>query len=95
MNDMSKIQKNFGVTSSIVSYSSGWDEAGEPGDIQLYDAILAVDTKKFNKGDVISTVTFLFSKSMVQLYQPTGEVDGDCTKMAVVEEFPIKLVVAT
>jgi hypothetical protein len=79
------------LTSSIVSASSGWDMAGEYGDIQLYDATLAIDTKKFKKGDVISCVTFLFSQSLVQLWQPVGpKVDG-FQSGEVVEEFSVTL----
>jgi hypothetical protein len=71
------------ITSSLIASSGGWDEAGDYGDIQLYDAVLACDTKKFNKGDKIKCVTFLFSKSIVQFW------DG----ADMVEEFPISLIV--
>lgn len=80
------------VTSTIIESSTGWDEAGDYGDIQFYDAVLAINTRKFKKGDKVSTVTFLLNQSKCQIYQKSGpSVDG-FTPEKVVEEFGIKLV---
>lgn len=79
---------------SIVSSSGGWDEAaGDYGDFQLYDAVLAIDTRKFKKGDKVSTITFLFSRGLCQIWAEKGErLENGCQKMEIVEEFPIKLI---
>jgi hypothetical protein len=82
------------ITNSIVESSSGWDECGEYGDVQLYDAVLAVDTKKFKKGDKVDTVSFMFSQSIVQIYMKSATEKDGFTPVEVVEEFPIELVKA-
>ncbi len=56
------------ISSSIIESSSGWDEAGDYGDIQFYDCKLAIDTKQFKKGDFVKTITFLYSQGLVQLW---------------------------
>jgi hypothetical protein len=68
---------------SIISSYRAWDEAGDYGDSQLYDAVLAIDTKKFKKGDTISVATFLYSKGICQLWNKEGA--------EIVEEFNIVL----
>ena len=65
--------QNKNITNSIVASYKGWDEGGgDYGDVQLYDVVLAVDTKKFKKGDVVQCATFLFSESKVQLWNKSG-----------------------
>lgn len=69
---------------SIIASYDGWDEAGgDYGDIQFYKAVLAIDTKKFKKGDMIECVTFLHSAGICQLWNSTGD--------EVIEEFNIVL----
>jgi hypothetical protein len=81
------------ITKSIVSSSGGWDEAGEYGDIQLYDAVLAIDTRKFKKGDKVKTITFMFSCGICQIWAEKGrKLENGVQKMQIVEEFPIRLV---
>ena len=72
------------ITDFIAIESSGWDECGDFGDLQLYDAKLVVDTKKFKAGDVVDTISFLFTKSICQIYHDNGKI---------IEEFPIKLII--
>jgi hypothetical protein len=80
------------ITKSIVSSSAGWDEAGDYGDIFLYDAVLAIDTKKFKKGDKVSSVAFMFSCGVCQIWDKTGKtLENGVQEMQVVEEFPIRL----
>ena len=79
------------ITDFIVESSTGWDMAGDWGDLQLYNAKLAVDTRKFKKGDVVNCITFLFSQSLCQIYQPVGKKVDGFQETAIVEEFPIKL----
>lgn len=81
------------ITDSIAKDGTGWDEAGEFGDLQLYDATLMVDTKKFKAGDKVDCITFLFSKSICQIWQPKGKVDDKYGfhETEMIEEFPIKL----
>jgi hypothetical protein len=71
------------ITEQIIANSTGWDEAGDYGDVQLYNGILQVDTAKFKKGDKISTATFLFTQSILQLWNKEGS--------GLVEEIPLKL----
>ena len=80
------------ITDSIVLSSEGWDEAGEHGDVQLYGAVLAVDTKKFKQGQRVETIAFLFSKSVCQIWDKKGEVENGVQPMEVVEEFGLTLV---
>ena len=81
------------ITDSIAINPSGWDELGD-GDIQLYDATLVVDTKKFKKGDKVDCVSFLFSQSICQLWRKAEKKMGnDVTSSEKIEEFPIKLVI--
>jgi hypothetical protein len=85
-------QKFNSITDSIAKDASGWDEAGDWGDLQLYDATLQIDTKKFKKGDKVDCITFLYSQSICQLYRPVGETDiNGFTATELVEEFPITL----
>ena len=81
------------ITKSIVSSSSGWDEAGDYGDVFLYDAVLAIDTKKFKKGDKVSSVAFMFSCGICQILDTTGKtLENGVKEVYVAEEFPIRLV---
>lgn len=61
----------------------GWDEAGEYGDIQLYNATLVVDTPGGIKaGTKIDSIAFIFSQSLCELYDEDGKS---------LEKFPLKL----
>jgi hypothetical protein len=80
------------ITDSIVSSCGGWDEAGEYGDVQLYQAVLAIDTKKFKKGQTVETISFVFSKSLCQIWDKAGCESADgCQPMEVIEEFALVL----
>jgi hypothetical protein len=57
------------ITNDIVSSYAEWDEINEFGDVQLYDAILAVDTPKFKKGDKVGIIVFIFSESKAEIYR--------------------------
>jgi hypothetical protein len=70
------------ITDYIIQDSTGWDEAGDFGDVQLYNGVLQIDTPKHRKGDIIECTTFLFTKSIVQFYNKEGNV---------VEELSLKL----
>ena len=72
------------IASSIVESFEGWDECGIYGDAQLYDVVLAIDTKNFKKGDKINTVTFLLSESTCVFYNEDGT--------EVLETFKLKLI---
>jgi hypothetical protein len=82
------------ITDSIAINPSGWDEVGE-GDIQLYDATLVVDTPKFKRGEKVECITFLFTKSICQLWRKSSKptTDSGYTATEVVDEFPIKLII--
>lgn len=80
------------ITDSIVTKYSGWDDAGEKGDIFLYDAVLAIDTKNFKKGSTVESICFMFSTSKVEIYATAGPENDGVTPMKVVESFDIKLV---
>jgi hypothetical protein len=79
------------ITDSIAINHSGWDDIGEYGDIQLYDATLVVDTPKLKKGTKVDVVAFLFSKSQYEIYKKLGKGP---TSVEIVDKFPLKLVVA-
>ena len=81
------------ITDSIVSSSSGWDECGDYGDIQLYDAVLAIDTPKFKKGDKVDTVSFVFTQSICQVWQKGITDSTGFTPVEKIDEFPIKLII--
>lgn len=84
------------ITDSIAVDPSGWDEAGDYGDLQLYNATLVVDTPKFKKGTKVKTITFLFTQSLCQIYDVSGPKDEDGFQpTAVVDEFPIKLAIVS
>ena len=80
------------ITDSIVLASEGWDGAGEYGDVQLYGAILAIDTKKFKRGQRVETITFAFSKSICQIWDKKGKEENGVQPMEVIEEFGLTLV---
>lgn len=88
---MSDTNKKF-ITDSIIKDSTGWDEAGDYGDLQLYDGILQIDTVKFKKGDKISCASFMFTQSICQLHQPKGKMKDGFQATEMIEEFPIGLV---
>lgn len=80
------------IISTIISEYERWDEAGgDYGDIQFYNAKLAIDTKKFKKGDVVKCVTFMFSESVCQLWTDGKKEPDGFTPTEVLEEFQIKL----
>jgi hypothetical protein len=79
------------VTKSIVASSTGWDMAGDYGDIQFYNATLATDTNKFKKGDVVETISFMFTTGICQLLKTSGPEKDGCSPCEVVEEFPISI----
>ena len=60
------------VTKSIVASSRAWDEAGDYGDVQFYDATLACDTQKFKKGDVVGCIVFSFTTNCCEILNEAG-----------------------
>lgn len=81
------------ITNSIVAESTGWDECGDYGDIQLYNAKLAVDlSPSFKKGDVVETIVFMFSESKIEIYESCHEKTRfGQTPNRIVGTFDIKL----
>lgn len=88
------------ITDSIAKDASGWDEAGNWGDVQLYDATLVVDTPKFKAGTKVEVITFLFSESRCQIWksvplpEPKDKTDGRISGTEMIDEFPITLKLA-
>ena len=60
--------QNKNITNSIVASYKGWDEGGgDYGDVQLYDVVLAVDTKKFKKGDVVTCTVSAIQEAGIEV----------------------------
>lgn len=62
------------ITNQIIENPTGWDEAGDFGDVQLYNGTLTIDTKNHRKGDVIPTAAFLFTLGVAEFYNDEGEI---------------------
>ena len=80
------------IINSIVSNHNGWDECGEYGDLQLYDATLAIDTKNFKKGDMVECIAFIFSKGVCQIMKSLPVYEDGFIPTKIVEEFKLKLI---
>ena len=62
------------ITDQIIEEATGWDEAGDFGDVQLYNGKLRIDTVKHKKGEVISCAAFLFTQGVAEFYDEAGAV---------------------
>jgi hypothetical protein len=67
------MNKHKDVTKSIVEQSTGWDEWGDYGDVIFYNAVLATDTAKFKRGDMVHSIAFCYSKGIVDIYSNDGK----------------------
>lgn len=51
---------------------TGWDEAGDYGDIQFYNCTLVRDIGEFKAGQVVQVITLLISKGVIQFWNDDG-----------------------
>lgn len=75
------------ITDCIALNATGWDEAGGGyGNIQLYDAVLRIDTPQFKAGTKVDSIAFLWDESRCVIYNAEGET---------VDSFPLTLTIGT